>query len=131
MSAFVMGTFFSILTVIVNQTFTDLTLEQILLSILCSNITNLAVLMTLLSAEQKSGFKSIFKSTPRMWLLFWTMFHGASLIFCPWMRDVKTTLILWLPLFFSGAFAAIVFGPIQDRIVWARQKRKHASTRKI
>lgn len=130
MNAIVIGVVFSALTIGIGMSYIGLTLEQVLWTILCSFVTNFILLITLLSAEQKKSFKAIFSSTPRMWLLYWVLFHSSVWTFCPWMRDVKTTLILWIPLFFSGGFAALLFGPIQDRIVWARQKRERSSTRK-
>ena len=124
-----MGLIAGAITLFVGLSFTDLSWQQILFTILTANLVNFISLFVGLKVERIPVVKRIFSNTPKMWVLFWILFHAQIWLICPWMRDVKTTLILWLPLFFSGAYAALLFGPIQDRIVLARQKRERSSTR--
>jgi len=123
MNAIIFGLIGTAVTLFLGKTFLALEYDQLLFSVLIANVLCFSSLIVVLQAEAHPQLKKLLVSIAHAWALFWLVFISGILITCSWMRDVKTMLVLWIPLFFSGAFSALVFGPVQDRIVWARQRR--------
>lgn len=115
-----------VMTLGIGTYFLDLPADLLLITCATAILANFVALLSSLQAEASRVFSRFLGSTPKIWLFFWIIFHGIILLLCPWMRDVKILLALWFPLFWSGALAAIPFGPIQDRIVWRRQHRERS-----
>lgn len=92
--------------------------------ILASELGGLIALLGTLQAERRPWLKQhVINRSLKTWTLFLGLYFGTMLLIAPPLRDVKTFLILWLPLALGNGLAIKVFGPIQDAIYRREQIR--------
>jgi hypothetical protein len=92
--------------------------------ILASQIGGLIALLGTLQAERRPWLKQkVINRSVKTWALFLTLYFGPMLLIAPPLREMRTLLILWLPLALGNGLAIKIFGPIQDAIVRREQLR--------
>ncbi len=90
--------------------------------ILASEIAGLIALLGTLQAERRPFLKRyVINRSLKTWTLFLTLYFGSMMLIAPPLRDVRTMMVLWLPLALGNGLAIKIFGPIQDRIVQREQ----------
>lgn len=101
-----------------------LSLSDILLSLVSSNIAALVSLMITLKAGQfPSPLKEWTAGMPRAWALLVSLYLGIQLALSPSLRGWEPMLYLGFPLLLSTGFAILAFGPIRDRMVRNHQRK--------
>lgn len=82
--------------------------------------------LIVLQGERVGALKrTLFRNGMTTWILFVSLFLGLIWIMGPEsLRSGKAMLWMFVPLSFTTGFSIIAFGPVQDRLVSARQKRR-------
>ena len=101
----------------------DLSISDLLLAAVISNLGAFLSLIATLMAEKSVFFKRYLNRSLKTWTLLISLYLGILLSFVPILRDFRTLAFLVLPLVLSAGFAIIAFGPVQDQIVRREQRR--------
>jgi putative effector of murein hydrolase LrgA (UPF0299 family) len=105
-----------------------LTLAEIVISILASNIAALLALLLTLRAEKVRWLVKVWMNRSlKTWSLTVTIYFLTLLSLSPVLRNWSILGPMILPLLLSTGFAMIVFGPIQDQLVRKEQRKKQRS----
>lgn len=111
----------------IGSSFLGLEARDIVLTMLGANLAAIVSGLLTLMAEATPSIKRHIRGGFRTWIVLMALFHGVLLAISPALRDPKTLAILWIPVILATGLAfPTVFGPIQDRIVRARQRRTRA-----
>jgi hypothetical protein len=91
-----------------------------LLTVLASNLGGFCALMFTQRTRRwiRGGVKT--------WAFFLAIYWACQLGFAPALREWKSFLIMLIPGALSCGYCIILFGPIQDRLVAAGQRRSRA-----
>ncbi len=95
----------------------------------CVGISNLAAFVALLTTLRIERTLLFLKYTARRraiktWIFLAILYFGLLIVFVPMLRNPSTLLIFSIPLVLSTGFSILVFGPIQDRLIWRQQQHK-------
>lgn len=93
-------------------------------TIVVANIVGFLDLIFILNAQNVPFFKKYFiPSISWTWINFVSIFCAATYFLSSDALTIPAFAALLLPLIFSTGFCIIAFGPIQDKIVTARQRK--------
>ena len=104
------------------------TLSEVARGALGSCFAGTVSLFGVLKAERIPWIRRIFLGRPlKVWFFFVTSFFGQVFVYVPRVRpweDFRAFLVQMVPLMIINGFTIVAFGPIQDRIVWRRQRQE-------
>jgi hypothetical protein len=104
--------------------FLDLSVLEAMACVLASNVAAFVGLILTLQAEWIGWIKKHILFHPLMsWGLLAIIYFGGILLSVPHLRSLKALLILTIPMIWSNGIMIVVFGPVQDRIFAASQRR--------
>jgi hypothetical protein len=112
----------------------DWTLPQIGRVFGASLLAGTIALFGILKAERFPAFRRIFMGRPlKVWVLFSSAFFGQVFLYAPELRpwlDLRAFALQLVPIMLSNGFTIVLFGPVQDRLVWRRQRLERQENKK-
>lgn len=97
---------------------------EIGVSVVIANSAALFSLFATLEAEKNLSLKkTLLKGVLKTWIFLSLLFFSILLGLCPWLRDLHTFSIFFLPLILSTGFSLALFGPLQD--LWVKHRHKN------
>jgi hypothetical protein len=122
-AAWITGVTGALLTLWLGTSYLGLTVSEALMTSLFSEIAAFVAAMITVRATQDQWFgANHFKGGVRTWALVSSIYFLILLGLDPPMRNLTRMAVLFFPLQIGHGFMAMVYGPIQDRIVRSRSK---------
>jgi hypothetical protein len=101
---------------------------EVLHALLGSCLGGTISLFGVLKAERVPWVRQRLLGRPlKVWFFFVSSFFGQVLAYVPHLRfwdHPRAFLLQLIPIMLCNGFTIVLFGPIQDRIVWRRQRRE-------
>jgi hypothetical protein len=83
----------------------------------------LSLISTLKAVKSFPSSKSPNAKLTRAWIILVSFYLVVLFLLAPPLRDLKVFLYLIFPLILSNGFSILIFGPLQDYLVSAEQKK--------
>jgi hypothetical protein len=93
--------------------------------LVAANVSGIVSVLTITNIQWVPAVKRLFLTNiKKTWVVFLAMSVGIAYALSP--PDVSLKAFAWMlgPMFLSGGYCIIIFGPIQDRIVRYRQRKQ-------
>ncbi len=98
---------------------------SVFLGIVASNFAGMVALLSTLNLEKTRWIRThVLRGSLQTWGLFLTLYFGLLLGLTPGLREMHPFLVEIFPLIMTTGFTILIFGPIQDRLVAADQRRQ-------
>ena len=112
------------LSFLVGYKILDSSLFDTFLSIIGANCAGLVSLLFTLQLEKFADKfeRNYLKGNLRIWSFLLLTYSTVLVCLSPSIREFRSFILLFIPLLLSSGFSLIVFGSIQDRLVWREQK---------
>ncbi len=124
MAAWVNGFLGILVSYIVGTQVLSLSAMDVGIALFASNLGGLIALLVILQLEWQPWIKrNVLTRSRRTWPVFLAIYYSVILAIVPALRDVRTLLIMALPLALGNGFAIRLFGPIQDQLYRRSQRR--------
>jgi hypothetical protein len=130
-SALTAGTLFTVLSLWVGTHWAGLTIPEVLLAVLVSNVVGCITLLGVLALErQREIQRRLLNGYFKIWGFMAFFYFGGQQLLLPQLRDFKTVAMMTPTLLMSVGLMLPIFGIFQDKLI-ARGQRKVRSQRTI